>query len=118
MNNYVIPNLVKACEIMTRLAGRSEGILATEVESLAGIPRTTAFRILKTLCSQGMAEKRGKLFFVGPGLVEVGLKSLRSLEIRSVSIPFLSDLADSTHFTSHLAIPSGWRSWAAASAAT
>ncbi len=110
MNNYVIPNLVKACEIMKILVDRPEGILAAEVESLTQIPRTTAFRILKTLCSEGIAEKRGTLFFAGPGLIEIGLNSLRSLEIRSLSIPFLSELAAKTHFTAHLAIPSGWQS--------
>lgn len=110
MNNYVIPNLVKACEIMKILADRPQGILATEAENLTHIPRTTAFRILKTLCSEGMAEKRGTLFFAGPGLIQVGLNSLRSLEIRSLSIPFLSELAAKTHFTAHLAIPSGFQS--------
>ena len=110
MNNYVNPNLVKACEIMMILADRPEGILATEVESLTQIPKTTAFRIFKTLCSEGIAEKRGTLFFAGPGLVKIGLNSLRSFEIRSLSEPFLSELATNTHFTAHLAIPSGWQS--------
>jgi DNA-binding IclR family transcriptional regulator len=110
MNNYAIPNLVKACGILKILVDRPKGILATEVESLAQIPRTTTFRILKTLCSEGMAQKRGTLFFAGHGLVEIGLKALRSLEIRSLSIPFLSELATITHFTAHLAIPSGWQS--------
>ncbi len=110
MNNYVIPNLAKACEIMKILADRPQGILAAEAENLTQIPRTTAFRILKTLCSQGMAEKRGTLFFAGPGLIQTGLNSLRSLEIRSLAIPFLSELAVKTHFTAHLAIPSGFQS--------
>lgn len=110
MNNYINPNLVKACEIMKILADRPEGILAAGLESLIQVPRTTAFRILKTLCSQGMAEKRGTLFFAGTGLVQIGLNSLRSLEIRSLSVPFLSELATKTHFTAHLAIPSGWQS--------
>jgi DNA-binding IclR family transcriptional regulator len=109
MNNYVIPNLVKACEIMKVLADRPKGILAAEAEKLTQIPRTTAFRILKTLCSEGMADKRGTLFFAGPGLIQIGLNSLRSLEIRSLAIPFLSELATKTHFTAHLAIPSGWQ---------
>jgi DNA-binding IclR family transcriptional regulator len=110
MNNYIIPNLVKACEIMGILADRPKGISASEVENLAQIPRTTAFRILKTLCSESMADKRGTLFFAGPGLIQIGLNSLRSLEIRSMAIPFLSELATNTHFTAHLAIPSGWQS--------
>ena len=110
MNNYVIPNLVKACEIMQILADRPQGISAAEAENLTQIPRTTTFRILKTLCSEGMAEKRGTLFFAGPGLIQAGLNSLHSLEIRSLAVPFLSGLAVKTHFTAHLAIPSGWQS--------
>jgi DNA-binding IclR family transcriptional regulator len=110
MNSYINPNLVKACEIMKILADRPEGVLATELESLIQIPRTTAFRILKTLCSENMAEKRGTSFFAGPGLIQIGLNSLRSLEIRSLSVPFLSELANMTHFTAHLAIPSGFQS--------
>ncbi|MCK5173126.1 MAG: IclR family transcriptional regulator [Planctomycetes bacterium] len=110
MNNYEIHNLVKGCEILSVLADRPEGISAIGLEKLVGVPKTTAFRILKTLCSQEMAEKRGTLFFAGPGLIQIGLNSLRSLEIRSLSIPFLSELAAKTHFTAHLAIPSGWQS--------
>jgi DNA-binding IclR family transcriptional regulator len=110
MNKYINPSLVKACEIMKILADRPEGILAAELESLLQIPRTTAFRILKTLCSENMAEKRGTLFFAGPSLIQIGLNSLRSLEIRSLSVPFMSELATNTHFTAHLAIPSGWQS--------
>lgn len=110
MNNYEIHNLVKGCEILSVLADRPEGISAIGLEKLVGVPKTTAFRILKTLCSQEMAEKRGTLFFAGPGLIQIGLNSLRSLEIRSLSIPFLSELATKTHFTAHLAIPSGWQS--------
>ena len=110
MNKYEIHNLVKGCEVLSVLADRPEGISAIGLEKLVGVPKTTAFRILKTLCSQEMAEKRGTLFFAGPGLIQIGLNSLRSLEIRSLSIPFLSELATKTHFTAHLAIPSGWQS--------
>lgn len=110
MNNYKIPNLVKACEILMIMSARPEGISSTELEAMLEIPRSTAFRILKTLCSEGMAEKRGKLIFSGPSLIKLGLNSLRSLEIRSLSVPFLNKLAIKTDFTAHLAIPSGWQS--------
>lgn len=110
MNNYLIPNLVKACEILSVLAERPEGISAVEVEELVQVPRTTAFRILKTFCSQEMAEKRGSLFFSGPALLKIGLKSLQSSQVRPLSVPFLSDLAVKTDLTAHLAIPSGYQS--------
>ncbi|MEN8127814.1 MAG: IclR family transcriptional regulator [Planctomycetota bacterium] len=110
MNNYIIPNLVKACEIMSLLADRPEGISAVELEKLAQTPKTTMFRILKTLRSQEMAEKRGALFFPGPALMRIGLRSLQASQIRPLSIPFLSQLAKQTGFTSHLAILSGCQS--------
>ena len=110
MNNYVIPNLVKSCAVMKLLADRPKGITAFQVEEAADVPRTTAFRILKTLCSEGFAQKRGKLYFAGPGLIQIGLTSLKSLEIRTLSIPFLSKLAENTDFTAHLAIPGNWNS--------
>ncbi len=104
MNSYIIPNLVKTCEILKILADRPEGISAAEMESLLRIPKTTAFRILKTLCYQNMVEKKGSLFFSGSNLIRIGLSSLRSLEVRSLSIPILSELADETGFTAHLAV--------------
>ena len=42
MNNYVIPNLVKACEIMKILVDRPEGIFAAEVEKPGKIHHTDA----------------------------------------------------------------------------
>lgn len=110
MNNYSVPNLVKACEILKVLSSKADGISANELEELVQVPRTSAFRILKTLCAEGMAEKRGKLFFSGPGLVQIGLNSLRSMEIRSLSIPFLRELAIRTDFTAHLAVSNGGQS--------
>lgn len=110
MNNYLIPNLVKACEILRILAEHPEGISAAEIENLIQIPRTTAFRILKTLCSEEMAEKRGVLFFPGTTLVKIGLASLQASQVRPLSIPFLGRLADETGLTAHLAIPSGYKS--------
>ena len=110
MNKYLIPNLVKACDMMSILAEQPEGISAAEMEQHVQIPRTTAFRILKTLCAQGMAQKRGTLFIAGPQLMQIGLKSLQSQEIRSLAIPFLSDLAQKIGLTAHLAIPNQWNS--------
>ena len=42
--------------------------------------------------------------------MQIGLKSLQSQEIRSLAIPFLSDLAQKIGLTAHLAIPNQWNS--------
>ena len=110
MNNYAIPNLVKSCSILKIISNRPEGVSAVTLEETVGVPRTTAFRILKTLCSEDFVVKRGTLFFAGPALVQVGLSSLKSVKMRTESIPFLRDLAISTNLTSHLAVPCGFQS--------
>lgn len=110
MNQYCIPNLTKACEVIKILADRPNGITSAQAEKLTGTSKTTIFRILKTLCAQNFAEKRGGVFFAGPGLIQIGLNSLNSLEIRSMSAPHLALLAEKTHYTAHIAIPSGFQS--------
>lgn len=110
MNQYTIPNLVKATTILRLLSSHPEGLTAVSLEKQANVPRTTAFRILKTLLYVGMVQKKGNAFVAGPGLVEIGLNILNQLEIRQLAIPVLKELTERTGHTSHLAMPSGARS--------
>ncbi|AQQ08648.1 YiaKLMNOPQRS operon repressor [Sedimentisphaera cyanobacteriorum] len=110
MNKYQIPNIIKACRILELLAENADGLSASDIEQMSEAARTTVYRILQTLCAQGMAEKRNGLFFAGTQLVKIGLDSLHSMEIRSLCVPFLRDLANKTGCTSHLAVPAGWQS--------
>jgi DNA-binding IclR family transcriptional regulator len=110
MNKYLIPNLVKACGLLSILTEHPDGVSSAEIEKLVKIPRTSAFRILKTLCSEELVEKRGMNFYPGPALMKIGLKSLQSSHVRSLSISFLSNLAVKTNCTAHLAVPAGHQS--------
>lgn len=110
MNKYSIPNLGKAIEVMKLLASAEQGVSAVQIEAALKIPRTTAFRILKTLVQYGMTEKKGPYFYAGPGLLEVGLMALRKSQLRELAVPVLQELTVHTGLTSHLAVPSGWHS--------
>ncbi len=106
MNRYVVPNLMKTCEILKLLARNQNGLLAKQIEQMTDTPKTTSFRILKTLCDADMVVKRDSLFFAGPGLYEIGLAALRDNKLREMSIEILQELTKQTNLTSHLAIPS------------
>lgn len=110
MNQYTIPNLVKAIDVLRLLSQHPQGLSAVAIEKQAKVPRTTAFRILKTLLSVGWIRKENNCYFAGPGLVEIGLNTLNKLEIRQLAVPILKELTSQTEFTSHLAIPSGTKS--------
>ncbi len=107
MDKYKIPNLAKACGILRLLASNGSGISSAEIEKTLDIPRTTAFRILKTLVNESMAKKQGQLYFPGSSLVEVGLQSLQSIDIRQMAVPVLQKLTSLTGETSHIAVPNG-----------
>ncbi|HDS84119.1 MAG TPA: IclR family transcriptional regulator [Phycisphaerales bacterium] len=110
MNKYAVPNLRKAILVLKMLASAEQGISAVQIEQHLGIPRTTAFRILKTLTLDGMIDKKGSLFYAGAGLLEVGLMALRKSQLRESAVPILQGLTGQTGLTSHLAVPGGWHS--------
>lgn len=110
MNKYAIPNLGKAIQMLKLISAAEGGLSAVEFEQQLSIPRTTAFRILKTLVYEDMVEKKGSHFFPSAGLYEIGLHALSKSQLREMSVPILQELTRQTGQTSHLAIPSGWHS--------
>lgn len=110
MNKYIIPNLSKAVQILKVLSASPAGLSAVQVEQRVDIPRTTTFRILKTLIQEQMVEKKGMQFYAGTGLYEIGLQALSKLQLREKAVPILQELTHKTGQTSHLAVPSGWHS--------
>jgi ribose transport system substrate-binding protein len=51
--HYIIPVLVKAITIIRLLEQTERALNVTEVSVLAGVPKTTAYRILRTLTAYG-----------------------------------------------------------------
>lgn len=110
MNQYIIPNLAKGVGVLRLLSEHPTGLSALQIEQLTHLPRTTVFRILKTLVAEGLVCKRDNQFTTGPGLLEIGLNVLNQIDIRSLAVPILQELTQETGMTSHLAVPSGRRS--------
>ena len=107
MDKYIIPNLSKACRLLSFLSDHPKGVSMIRIEKELDLPKTTAFRILKTFCMSEMACKMGNLYFPGSELVRIGLQSLHGTKLREKGIPVLQDLTARTQMTSHIAIPSG-----------
>ena len=103
---YLIPNLAKACSLLRLLARSDQGLTAQTIAKELQIPRTTAFRILRTLAHQGLVEKDAALYQPGPALLEIGSNVLSHNRIRERSALILQALTRETGETSHLAIPS------------
>lgn len=105
MVSYVIPNLANACRILSLVTESDQGLSLTELEQRLALPRTTAFRILQTLCQEQVLEKHGKRYLVGAQLFKMGLSLLSSQRLQQQALPMLQQLALSTGLSTHLALP-------------
>jgi DNA-binding IclR family transcriptional regulator len=110
MNRYHIPNLARACQVIKLFAGSEEGLTSSEVARRLAIPRTTALRILLTLCEEGLIAHHEHSYRAGPELVRLGLRALGATSLRTRAVPVLRALSQHTGETAHLAILSGDRS--------
>lgn len=102
-----IPNLAKACQALKLVADAPEGLTMADVEEGVGASQTTTFRLLNTLVAEGLLEKRGRAYHLGPELVRLGLEALGRVTLREGAVPVLAALAEATGETAHVAIPSG-----------
>ncbi|HLH69050.1 MAG TPA: IclR family transcriptional regulator [Candidatus Dormibacteraeota bacterium] len=85
----------------------------SEVAEALGVARSTAHRVLSTLCSYGFVvqtRSRGA-YRAGPQLIEVGLAALRGVDVRRVAHPHLEALSAELRETVSLIIVQGDRSW-------
>ena len=92
MVSYVIPNLANACRILSLVTESDQGLSLTELEQRLAVPRTTAFRILQTLCQEQVLEKHGKRYLVGAQLFKMGLNLLSSQRLQQQALPSLRRL--------------------------
>ncbi len=111
MNEYHIPNLGKACEVLELVSNTPGGCALQELVVQLRIPRTSALRITETLIDANYLAKieEGK-FTLGPSLVQIGVKALDNLDIRSFARPVLQALSADTGESSHLAMLNGNKS--------
>lgn len=109
MDKYIIPNLRNACRVLKLLSRERSGKTLAAVTRELEIPRTTALRILTTLHAEDMVSLVGKDYVLGTALIQLGIRALESVDVRTVAIPVLQDLSSETRETSHLAVLSGDR---------
>lgn len=82
------------------LMGVSE--LAREV----GLGRSTTHRYVATLASLGYLEQdiASRKYRLGPRVIDLGFSAINSMELRTISAPYLQRLSDETGYTANMAI--------------
>jgi DNA-binding IclR family transcriptional regulator len=107
MDQYRIPSLARACEMLELFVDADAPLSSSEVARRLRVPRTTALRILLTLCEQGLLSRSGNDFEPGSRLFRLGIRALSSLRLRQFAVPVLQRLAAQLGETAQLVTLSG-----------
>jgi DNA-binding IclR family transcriptional regulator len=99
----------KALMILAAFRGGPEELGLSELARRAGVPKSTAFRLLSDLASAGFVERVGPTYRLGLSLFELGARVSfnRPNGLREVAMHDLSQLYARTGLTAHLAVLSG-----------
>ena len=107
MDQYRIPSLARACEMLELFVDSEEPLTSSEVARRLRVPRTTALRILMTLCEQGLLSRSGNDFEPGAALFRLGIRALNANRLRKFALPIMQRLAADLQETTQLVTLSG-----------
>jgi DNA-binding IclR family transcriptional regulator len=81
----------------------------TDIARQVGVAKSTAYRMLATLCHRGFAEKNPETneYRLGLHLFELGQIALIRVRLRQAALPLLEELRQRTGTTTQLSIPDG-----------
>jgi DNA-binding IclR family transcriptional regulator len=107
MDKYRIPSLARACEALDLFVEAESPLSSSEVARRLSMPRTTALRVLMTLCEQGLLSRSGNDFEPGAALFRLGIRALSANRLRRFALPIMQHLAADLQETTQLVTLSG-----------
>lgn len=98
----------RALEVLSAFTPSERYLGLTEIARRAGLPLSTAHRLVADLAEWGALERAdGGAYRIGLRLWEVATLAPRGVGVREAALPFLEDLYEATHENVHLAVRDG-----------
>ena len=105
MERYIIPSVYQAIQLCRTLGDAEYGMTSLALEEQLQLPRSSVFRLLKTLCSERLIEKRGTRYYLANGMYGIGGAAPRLQKFqRLLAAPLTALTGDTTH-TAILCVP-------------
>lgn len=102
-----IPAISRAVAVLD-FVGLKPGCSFTTIHSELGLPKSSAYMLIKTLVSLGLLRiSSGGGYTLGLRLFELGALSVRHLDVRKEALPLMRKLTNEVQLTSHLGILEG-----------
>jgi DNA-binding IclR family transcriptional regulator len=98
--------LERAAQMLRALSAEPDGLTSIELADRVGLPRSTAYRIVGALASEGFVRvSLGGRLFIGAGLIGIATAGRRDL--RHEASPYLERLSHELHETVELVVLDG-----------
>lgn len=106
----MIKSVNKAIEILEILKKHPEGCSLYDVYTSLGIPKSTAYGILKTLVDKIYVLKdRNSIYKLGPALIFLGKVASKEINIKKIALPIMEEVSAKIKVESFLMIPLGYK---------
>lgn len=93
-DQYVVASVARALEILDHLAASPVPLTLKEIAEGVGLPRPTVLRLVRTLQVSNWVEREEHRYRIGFKGFQMGAAAGASLEVRTVSLPFIIELRD------------------------
>ena len=101
---------LRSFDVLNLLVQHKEGLRLTEIKDVLGLPVSSVHNMLQTMVAAEVATVSSDLrYAVGPRTVALALRTLQSLDIRTVARPLLLDLGKTIGDDVYLAVRVGKR---------
>jgi len=102
-------SVLKAIQLLELFTDKDSELTLHEISERSNIPKPTAYRLLMTLESGGLLEKKVESahdakYRLGLKLLELGELVARRLELRNIALPIMQKLAEQINEAIHLVI--------------
>ena len=98
-NNYIIPSLDRALEIIGFLAKQPKGCGITQIADKLGYPKNSVFRILKTLANKGFILETDRLYQLSAKFLAIGYSAVGEAHMVEKAIDVMRELRDEVNET-------------------
>ncbi|MGW5106020.1 IclR family transcriptional regulator [Nocardia sp. NPDC004123] len=99
--------LAKAVHLLQAFRPHGQTLTLTLLVAKTGLSKATVHRLAEELVELGLLERRPIGYRPGIGLFELGELVHTKSNMRTVALPFMEDLYETTRATVHLAVPDG-----------
>ncbi len=105
-DRYIVPALDRGLKLLRGFTRETPAMGLGDIAAANGLPRATAFRLIRTLETLGYLRRVDgtKTYRLGPAVLSLGFEYLASVDLPEIARPALEGLRDRTAASAHLAI--------------